>query len=339
MSSGMTNTPSPKDRDNNEQDQFLTILSREDALARFEAALFPRAMREREAPARRRTRLRARRGRRRADRRAAVRPLQCRWLCGAFRRSRCCRRGVAGPRDAERRGDRLRHRADAAGIVGNGHVDRDRRSGAARGGRRRHGRAYAAGGTSRDRNPPRRFARTIRVLCRFRYRPRRGAAARRHRHRLARDRHAGGLRHRAGDRRAPAARRHHLHRRRTGAARPAAAPGRDLRHQRRDRHGGDLGERRRGAFSRRHPRRRSATRIRDAQGAGSQRHAGAVRRHVQGRGRRVPSHHRPARQARHHRPWRGAEARQAAVPCGVRRQACRSSCRDFRPRRCSPSTT
>ncbi|WP_157088177.1 molybdopterin biosynthesis protein [Bradyrhizobium jicamae] len=42
MSSGMTNTPSPRDRDTNEQDQFLTILSREDALVRFEAALFPR---------------------------------------------------------------------------------------------------------------------------------------------------------------------------------------------------------------------------------------------------------------------------------------------------------
>ncbi|WP_141688277.1 molybdopterin biosynthesis protein [Bradyrhizobium paxllaeri] len=41
MGSGMTNTPSPRDRDSNEQDQFLTILSREDALARFEAALFP----------------------------------------------------------------------------------------------------------------------------------------------------------------------------------------------------------------------------------------------------------------------------------------------------------
>ena len=38
----MTNTPAPKDRDSSEQDQFLTILSREDALARFEAALFPR---------------------------------------------------------------------------------------------------------------------------------------------------------------------------------------------------------------------------------------------------------------------------------------------------------
>jgi putative molybdopterin biosynthesis protein len=44
MSSEMTNTPAPKDRDSSEQDQFLTILSREDALARFEAALFPRAI-------------------------------------------------------------------------------------------------------------------------------------------------------------------------------------------------------------------------------------------------------------------------------------------------------
>src|SRR3954451_16882454 len=35
---------SPKPRDAVEQDQFLTILSREDALARFEAALFPRAL-------------------------------------------------------------------------------------------------------------------------------------------------------------------------------------------------------------------------------------------------------------------------------------------------------
>ena len=44
MNSEMTNTPAPKDRDSSEQDQFLTILSREDALARFEAALFPRAV-------------------------------------------------------------------------------------------------------------------------------------------------------------------------------------------------------------------------------------------------------------------------------------------------------
>src|SRR5580704_15635440 len=38
----MTHAPLPKNRDGVDQDQFLTILSREDALARFEAALFPR---------------------------------------------------------------------------------------------------------------------------------------------------------------------------------------------------------------------------------------------------------------------------------------------------------
>jgi putative molybdopterin biosynthesis protein len=40
----MSNTPRPNNRDSVDQDQFLTILSREDALARFEAALFPRAL-------------------------------------------------------------------------------------------------------------------------------------------------------------------------------------------------------------------------------------------------------------------------------------------------------
>src|SRR4051812_10635277 len=43
MSSDMTNANLPKSRDSTDQDQFLTILSREEALARFEAALFPRA--------------------------------------------------------------------------------------------------------------------------------------------------------------------------------------------------------------------------------------------------------------------------------------------------------
>src|SRR4051794_760922 len=42
--SDMQNSPTPKYRDSVEQDQFLAILSREDALARFEAALFPRAI-------------------------------------------------------------------------------------------------------------------------------------------------------------------------------------------------------------------------------------------------------------------------------------------------------
>src|ERR1039458_6455435 len=41
MSREMTQNHQPKSRDSVDQDQFLTILSREDALARFEAALFP----------------------------------------------------------------------------------------------------------------------------------------------------------------------------------------------------------------------------------------------------------------------------------------------------------
>ena len=44
MGSDMTDAPLPKHRDNVDQDQFLTILSREAALERFEAALFPRAI-------------------------------------------------------------------------------------------------------------------------------------------------------------------------------------------------------------------------------------------------------------------------------------------------------
>jgi len=46
----MSNASSPKKRDDSDQDQFLTILSREDALARFEAALFPRATPAEERP-------------------------------------------------------------------------------------------------------------------------------------------------------------------------------------------------------------------------------------------------------------------------------------------------
>jgi putative molybdopterin biosynthesis protein len=40
----MTKSPAPNRSDSADQDQFLTILSREDALVRFEAALFPRAL-------------------------------------------------------------------------------------------------------------------------------------------------------------------------------------------------------------------------------------------------------------------------------------------------------
>src|SRR5947199_2731541 len=46
----MSKTPLPKKPDNADQDQFLTILSREDGLARFEAALFPRAIASEKRP-------------------------------------------------------------------------------------------------------------------------------------------------------------------------------------------------------------------------------------------------------------------------------------------------
>jgi molybdenum cofactor synthesis domain-containing protein len=50
MGSDMTNMPVPKNRDGVDQDQFLTILSREDALARFETALFPRPIPSEQRP-------------------------------------------------------------------------------------------------------------------------------------------------------------------------------------------------------------------------------------------------------------------------------------------------
>jgi putative molybdopterin biosynthesis protein len=46
----MTNDPIQKRGDSFEQDQFLTILSREDALARFEAELFPRSIPSKQQP-------------------------------------------------------------------------------------------------------------------------------------------------------------------------------------------------------------------------------------------------------------------------------------------------
>src|SRR6266403_1779381 len=50
MSFGMSNAPSSKSCDSMDQDQFLTILSREEALARFEAALFARPIPSEQRP-------------------------------------------------------------------------------------------------------------------------------------------------------------------------------------------------------------------------------------------------------------------------------------------------
>src|SRR6202158_2188803 len=50
IGSDMSNAPFPKGPNSVDQDQFLTILSREEALARFEAALFPRAIPSEQRP-------------------------------------------------------------------------------------------------------------------------------------------------------------------------------------------------------------------------------------------------------------------------------------------------
>jgi molybdenum cofactor synthesis domain-containing protein len=50
MGSGMRSPSTQKGRDGSDQEQFLTILSREDAMARFEAALFPRQLAIEERP-------------------------------------------------------------------------------------------------------------------------------------------------------------------------------------------------------------------------------------------------------------------------------------------------
>ena len=102
--------------------------------------------------------------------------------------------------------------------------------------------------------------RTVYFLRRLRHRARRNAAAQRHAHRLARDRHARGLRL-CGDRgRAPPARRRALDRRRTCRARPAAQAGRRLRQQRRDHRRRDYRSRRRAGAVRRVPGRRGRAR-------------------------------------------------------------------------------
>ena len=126
----MTNAPSPKN--NVDQDQFLTILSREDALARFEAALFPRATHAEERP------LADALGFPLAHDIVAaidVPPFDRSNVDGfAVRSADLASASEATPVRLvlERRHHRLRHRADPAGAVGHRHLDCDRRPVAAR---------------------------------------------------------------------------------------------------------------------------------------------------------------------------------------------------------------
>ena len=194
--SNMQNSPMPKNRDSVEQDQFLTILSREDALARFEAALFPRAI-----PSETRS-LADALGQALAEDIVApidVPPFDRSNVDGfAVRSADLASAGEATPveRRAQRRSHRLRHCTNAVGVAGHGDTNCNGRTGAARRRRHRDGRAYPARRARRDRDSPRGVAGTIRLLCRLRHRARRGAAARRDHDRLARNRHARRLRHR-----------------------------------------------------------------------------------------------------------------------------------------------
>jgi len=209
----MPNSPTPKNRGTVEQEQFLTVLSREDALARFEAALFP------------------------------ARPLsETRLLGDAL--GHALAQDVVAPIDvppfdrsnvdgfAVRSADlaaasealpvrmRLNDEIIACGTAPLRPVlsePRRRLQPAARCARcrcRGHGRTYRTRFRQRHLDSPRRISRTVRLLCRLRYRTRRGVITRRHRDRLARDRHARRLRHRRGAGGAPAAGRGDLHRRR-----------------------------------------------------------------------------------------------------------------------------
>jgi len=114
----MTNAPLPKDRDPMDQDQFLTILSREDALARFEGRPVSAIGSKASGGS-----LRMRSGGTLAqdivapDRRARRSTAPMWRLRGALRRYRLGQRSQAGPRQAERRSHRLRHTAPTRPVL------------------------------------------------------------------------------------------------------------------------------------------------------------------------------------------------------------------------------
>ena len=173
---------------------------------------------------------------------------------------------------------------------------------------------------------PRRRARAIHLLRRLRHRARRNAAAARHAHRLARDRHAGGLRARArstwcGGRKSRCSRPATSWSRPASRCKPAGvydsngaiiaaavteAGGEPVRHRRISRRRGGAGKGR-------------------ARGARPRRHGRAVGRHLEGRRRSVASRRLAARPARHPGARRRAQARQAALPRRRRRQADRGA--------------
>ena len=166
MSSEMTRNSPPKRRDSVDQDQFLTILSREDALARFEAALFPRVTPSEMRP------LAAALGCALAADVVApidVPPFDRSNVDGfAVRAADLAAAGEATPVRLLLNGEAIA--GDTAPtrpvLSGTATPDRHRRPGAARRRCHRHGPAYPARGPARDRDPPGCLAGAIRFLCR-----------------------------------------------------------------------------------------------------------------------------------------------------------------------------
>ena len=95
--------------------------------------------------------------------------------------------------------------------------------------------------------------------------------------------------------------------------------GGDLRFQRADRRREHCGEWRRAGFVRHCQRQCRGDRRHAAQSACRMRHGRFIRRHIERRRRPYRRHCREPRQARHCCAWRRAETRQAALSCGCRR--------------------
>ncbi len=152
----MANAPLPKSRETMDQDQFLTVLSREDALARFEAALFPRPV-----PSEVRT-LADALGRALARDVVApidVPPFDRSNVDGfAVRSADLARAGEAAPVCVKLNDEVIAcgTAPDPVRAAGNGDIHCDRRSAAARRRCRCHDRADPAVWRRRDRDPPRR---------------------------------------------------------------------------------------------------------------------------------------------------------------------------------------
>ena len=188
-----------------------------------------------EPPARRtrvafsRARPRAGERSRRADRRATVRPRQRRRLRDPRGRLGRRRRWRAEADRAQPRGDRLRPCAQNRSEARHRHHHRHRRRGAARRRRRGDDRAHRADREhSGNRAAPRRNAGAVHLLRRLRHCARRDSDAQGSGDRLARDRHAGGLRVGLDRRGAATEGRGALDRRRAGRARRYASARRRL---------------------------------------------------------------------------------------------------------------